>query len=160
MITTFLNYKIWANKKTFNDLLNLPEEELIKKRQTNFGNIIHTMNHIYVVDDIFKSHLLNQPHPYTARNTEDSPSLSDLWEKQQKMDQWYLDHAISLGEADLEKVVDFKFVDGALGKMTIGEIFLHIVNHGTYHRGFVSDMMYQIPAKPTSNDFTVYLQSR
>lgn len=42
--------------------------------------------------------------------------------------------------------------------MSINEIFLHIVNHGSYHRGFVSDMIYQVPAVPPTNDLTVYLR--
>jgi uncharacterized damage-inducible protein DinB len=42
--------------------------------------------------------------------------------------------------------------------MSVSEIIFHIVNHGTYHRGFVSDMMYQIPLVPPANDLTVYLR--
>lgn len=37
-------------------------------------------------------------------------------------------------------------------------MILHVVNHGTYHRGLVSDMMYQVPAVPKANDLTVYLK--
>ena len=47
---------------------------------------------------------------------------------------------------------------GGNGAMTREEIFLHLVNHATYHRGFVNDMMYQVPAKPPSNDLPVYLR--
>ena len=42
--------------------------------------------------------------------------------------------------------------------MTRAEILLHVVNHGTYHRGLVSDMMYQIPITPLTNDLTVFLR--
>jgi uncharacterized damage-inducible protein DinB len=41
--------------------------------------------------------------------------------------------------------------------MSVSEIIFHIVNRGTYHRGFVSDMMYQISLSPPANDYTVYL---
>ena len=42
--------------------------------------------------------------------------------------------------------------------MSRNEIILHVVNHGTYHRGFVSDMMYQVPAVLPANDLSVYLR--
>lgn len=116
-LQSFIRYKAWANRVTFIDLLKLPSEEITKKRATNFGNIISTLNHTYVVDDIFRAHIEGRKHAYTKRNTDTAPALSELWASVQDMD-----------------------------------------NHGTYHRGFVSDMMYQVPARPTANDYPVYLR--
>jgi uncharacterized damage-inducible protein DinB len=42
--------------------------------------------------------------------------------------------------------------------MTRGEILLHIVNHTSYHRGFVGDMMYQIPVRAPTTDLPVFLR--
>jgi uncharacterized damage-inducible protein DinB len=42
--------------------------------------------------------------------------------------------------------------------MTRLEILLHLANHATYHRGFISDMLYQIPVIGDANDFTVFLR--
>ena len=36
--------------------------------------------------------------------------------------------------------------------MTRGDILLHVANHGTYHRGWVADMFFQVPAKNPSTD--------
>lgn len=41
--------------------------------------------------------------------------------------------------------------------MTRGEILMHIVNHATYHRGWVSDLFFQVPAKPPTTDWNVFL---
>ena len=53
-----VNYKSWANEVTFSALSKISDVELFKPRDTNFKNIPSTLNHAYVVDDIFKSHLL------------------------------------------------------------------------------------------------------
>ncbi|WP_261172772.1 DinB family protein [Chromobacterium amazonense] len=37
-------------------------------------------------------------------------------------------------------------------------MLLHIVNHKNYHRGFVADMLYQLPATPPTTDLPVYLR--
>ena len=54
--------------------------------------------------------------------------------------------------------VDFKFVSGADGRMTRAEMILHVVQHASYHRGYVDDMMYQIPVEPPSTDLNVFLR--
>jgi uncharacterized damage-inducible protein DinB len=35
---------------------------------------------------------------------------------------------------------------------------LHVVNHGTYHRGLVADMMYQAGVTPEATDLPVFLR--
>ena len=153
-----LKYKLWANEITFSALSKVSEDELYKIRETNFKNILLTVNHVYVVDDIFKSHLLSERHGYLSRNTKTCPDFLDLWEQQKTIDQWYINFVSDLKENRINKVIEFEFVGGGNGEMSIMEIVFHVVNHGTYHRGFVSDMMYQIPVAPPANDLTVYLR--
>ena len=38
------------------------------------------------------------------------------------------------------------------------EIVLHAVNHGTYHRGNVAAMLYQIGRTPPTTDLPVFLR--
>jgi uncharacterized damage-inducible protein DinB len=153
-------YKEWANAITFRTILALPEVELLRSRPTRFGNIIHTLNHVYVVDDIFRAHLQGQRHGYTARNTERTPTAPQLWEQVQAMDRWYIAYAANLDATALAEAVRFQFVDGGPAAMTREAILLHVINHGSYHRGFVGDMLYQVPAAFPSNDLTVFLQNQ
>lgn len=153
-----MRYKIWADDITYKSALELPENEITKIRKTNFKTIIHTLNHIYVVEDIFKSHLSGSKHNYTARNTVDVPNLKLLYSRVQDMNEWYM-HLVEKSSADeLSEIIKFDFVGGGKGAMSREEIILHIVNHATYHRGFVSDLMYQIPARMPANDLPVFLR--
>ena len=157
-LLTLTKYKRWANEIIFSAVSNLPDGEVIKQRMTSFGNMVHTLNHVYVIDDIFKSHLLSAPHKYQSRNTASHPPLSALWEKQKEMDMWYIDYAQYLSDSEFSEVVEFEFVDGGNGSMSRADIILHVVNHGTYHRGYVANMMYQASLKPPATDFPVYLR--
>lgn len=151
-------YKAWANDLTFESVAALPEAELMKERQTGFKTILHTMNHVYVVDDIFKAHLEGREHGYVARNTESVPPLDALRKATVAMDRWYIGLADRLTDRELAEVIRFEFVGGGQGAMSRLEILLHLVNHATYHRGFVSDMLYQVPVRPTANDLPVFLR--
>jgi len=153
-----VRYKHWANGLTFDNVMALPQEEALRQRPTRFGNMVHTLNHVYVVDDIFRHHLQGRKHGYTARNTEQTPAVGDLWRAVQEMDRWYIDLVDTWSDEDLARVVHFEFVGGGQGAMTREQIVLHVVNHGSYHRGFVGDMMYQVPLTPPSNDLPVFLR--
>ena len=60
MITTDLarmltRYKAWANEIVFSTVAALPEGEATKPRPTLFKNMVHTLNHPYVIDRIFQA---------------------------------------------------------------------------------------------------------
>ena len=74
------------------------------------------------------------------------------------MDKWYIELSDKLSGDEMHETIHFEFVDGDKGAMTREQILLHIVNHGTYHRGFVSDMLYQGPLRFDSNDLPVFLR--
>lgn len=156
-LVKLLQYKQWADHLVFDALRSLPEEEILKKRMTTFGNIIRTVNHAYVVDDIFKHHLLGEVHSYRTRNTDQTPSIDEMSSLVAKMNDWYLGYVSSWTDEELDETIHFKFLNGQNAAMTREEIVLHIVNHATYHRGFVGDMLKQIPHDWPSNDLTVFL---
>jgi len=46
------------------------------------------LNHIYVVDRIFQSHLLGEQHGYSATNTDATPGLDELQFAVAETDAW------------------------------------------------------------------------
>jgi uncharacterized damage-inducible protein DinB len=152
------SYKAWANEIVYSTAATLPEAELLAVRPTTFKTIASTLNHVYVVDRIFQAHLRGTSHEYTARNTPTHPPLPELWEAVKGLDRWYLDYAAALPEAGWSERVAFTFVGGGEGEMSRLEILLHLVNHATYHRGFVGDMFNQSGVFPRASDQTVFLR--
>jgi uncharacterized damage-inducible protein DinB len=155
---TLTRYNAWANELIFAAVAALPEGEAVKPRRSVFRNMVHTLNHNYVIDRIFQAHLEGRGHGYTARNTPDHPPLSDLWRAQQELDRWYVAWSDRISDAALDEKVKFTFVGGGEGVMSRGEILQHLVNHTSYHRGFVAQMIYDVPARPPTTDLTVFLR--
>ena len=77
----------------FEAVAGLPEGEATKERPSLFKNMVHTLNHNYVIDLIWQAHLEGREHGFTARNTPGHPPLAELWRKQQLVDDWYIDEA-------------------------------------------------------------------
>ena len=62
MITTktarmLTRYNAWANRLMFDAVAKLPEGEAVKPRTSLFRNMVHTLNHNYVIDRIWQGHL-------------------------------------------------------------------------------------------------------
>jgi uncharacterized damage-inducible protein DinB len=151
-------YNAWANKLMFEAVSKLPEGEAVKPRTSLFRNMVHTLNHNYVIDRIWQGHLQGRDHGYSVRNTQDHPPLVDLWRLQREVDDWYVAWSDALSDAEVEQKVHFTLIGGNQGEMTRGEILIHILGHRHYHRGFVCDMLFQVPARPPTMDLPVYLR--
>ena len=157
-IRMLTRYSAWANARLFEALAALPAGQVTAARVTGFGTMVNTLNHAYVVDLIWQAHLQGRPHGFTKRVTDSEPALDELRRAQTEIDVWYIDYADKLTDELHKEVVQFKFVDGGEGTMTRGDMLLHIVNHKTYHRGVVADMLYQAGSKPPVMDLPVFLR--
>ncbi|MGE4110442.1 MAG: DinB family protein [Burkholderiales bacterium] len=152
------HYNQWSDNVMFDGVAALPEGEALKPRTSLFRNMVHTQNHIYVIDRIWQAHLEGREHGYEARNTKDHPPLAELRGLQQEVDRWYVDWSGDQTDATLAETVNYTLIGGNRGAMTRGEILLHVVMHTSYHRGFVGDMMFQVSGhRAPSMDLPVYM---
>jgi len=151
-------YNAWANGVMFDAVAALPPGEAEKQRVSLFKNMVHTLNHIYVIARIWQAHLEGRDHGYAARNTADHPPLPELWRVQQEIDGWYIGWSDAVTDAKLDETVRYTLIGGNQGEMTRGEILLHVVNHSSYHRGFVGDLFFQVPVRAPQMDLPVYFR--
>jgi uncharacterized damage-inducible protein DinB len=152
-------YRQWADQLTFEAVALLPPGEADKERPTPLKSIIGTLNHTYLVDLIWRAHLEGSEHGFKSRHLMLHEDLSELWEAQQAINRWYIDWSDWQSERMLDDIVRFHFIDGKRGAMSRGAILLHVVNHATYHRGWVSEMLFKIPASNPTTDLPVYLSN-
>lgn len=150
-------YSDWADRVLFEAMGELPEGAIDRQSGTLFKSMLGTLNHNLVVDLIWRAHLCGQQHGFSTRRDVLYPAFDELVLQQRKINQWYLDWAGTQTEQSLSQRLAFNFVTGQPGEMTRGAMFLHIVNHKTYHRGWVSQMFFDVGAQPPETDLCVYL---
>jgi uncharacterized damage-inducible protein DinB len=150
-------YKAWADTVTFESVAALPPGEIEKERKTLFKTIVGTLNHIYVVDLIWQAHLEGREHGLKARNVAVHPQFAALRTAQQKLNDWIVDWAKAQSETSLTEAVPFTFVNGTKAALRRGEMFLHLVTHASYHRGWVAEMFFEVGAQPPQTDLSVFL---
>jgi uncharacterized damage-inducible protein DinB len=150
VLQSLFDYKAWANTELFEVLETVTSE-------VDLHTAIRTLNHIYVVDRIFRAHLLGEPHGYEATNTKATPTLAQLRSAVAETDGWYRAYVAGLAESDLTARLHFTFTDGDTGQMSREEILMHVITHGGYHRGNVGQVLKNIAVAPPRDIFTKFL---
>jgi uncharacterized damage-inducible protein DinB len=151
-------YAEWADLKLYDAVAKLPPQELVKAQKIIFGSLICTLEHVYAMDLVWQAHLLGRSHGFTSRTPELHRDFAPLRAAQAALDQWYVRTAEEMSERAADEVVNFNFIGGSPGAMSRSEIILHVVNHKTYHRGHIADMLFQIPVQPPTTDLPVFLR--
>lgn len=149
-LKSLFGYKAWANEELFALIAPLPFEQIKPG--------IRTLNHIYVVDRLFRARLSGEAsEPFDGTNTSETPQLADLHREVRATDAWYQQYVAGVSDAALAEVLDFAFTDGDKGRMSREEMLMHVLMHGGYHRGNVGQMLKAIPMAPPRDLYTKFL---
>jgi uncharacterized damage-inducible protein DinB len=152
-LQTLFSQKSWANNELFNILATVA----LETHADSVTAAVRTLNHIFVVDQIFLAHLIGQQHGYKATNTEETPELGHLQFAVAEVDAWYMQYVKEIQEHELKQPIRFHFTDGDTGEMTKEEMLLHVITHGTYHRGNVGQILKSIAVAPPRDLLTKFL---
>jgi uncharacterized damage-inducible protein DinB len=156
ILQSLYGQKSWTNNELFTALANVAQNEHPVAVQT----ALRTLNHIYVVDEIFKAHLIGAQHGYATTNTEATPSVEELHMAAAETDAWFEAYVKQLTPESLNESIKFDFTDGDTGSMTREEMLFHVLTHGAYHRGNVGQVLKSISVTPPRDLFTRFLHVR
>ena len=151
-LKSLFGYKAWADAELFALLAKLPEQHA-----EQLHSCIRTLNHIYVVDRLFRARLAGEPGPFEATNTKATPSLEQLRTDVAATDAWYQAYVAGVSSKQLSSVVEFTFTDGDAGRMSREEVLLHVITHGAYHRGNVGQVLKSLSIAPPRDLYTKFL---
>ena len=150
-VVTLLKYKRWIDLATLQAIRAIDGTVHGEKRHLT----IRLMNHIHVVDMIFRANLRGRPHGYTALNTPETPTVDELETAMTACTDEYIQYVSAMTPADFHERIAFKFVDGGDGNMTAMEMLNHMLFHGAYHRGAVGWMIGECGGVPPKEVLTV-----
>lgn len=153
LLNSLYRHKAWANGELYAEVARIDAAKHPDARHS----AIRLLNHIFVVDRIFASHLEGRAHGYDATNTKETPALETLASEAAACDRWYVDYTAGVDDASLAESLSFTFTDGLAGRMTRGEMLAHIVMHGSYHRGGVGRILVSAERSPPRDLFTIHL---
>jgi len=150
---TLIHYKRWAtnglNAVIAENAERLPADERILIRRL--------LDHIQVVDEIFRHNLEARPHGYSAPRSAELPSLEALATSARATADWYADYADALLPEQVDEALAFSFANGKPARMTRGEVLLHVAMHAAGHRGQAALLLQKNGIVPWPDRITDFL---
>ncbi|MBI5402445.1 MAG: hypothetical protein HY959_03520 [Ignavibacteriae bacterium] len=142
-----LGYTHWADL----NVADVLKRNDIKESKTNalFSHIINA--EIILLARIKKSKLFD---PFEVRSVEENIRLAEEINKEWKI---FLE---TLPVPEFDRIVEYVNIKGEQVKAKICDIFMHMVNHSTYHRGQTAAAIRSLNVEPPVTDYISYTRSK
>jgi len=147
-----IRFNRWAAALTIESVRSVTPEELDRPIGGSYGTLRGTLAHIYMGDQIWWDRL--QQRPTGGLGDYQPPADRAPWEQE-----WLalLDRYIDWAQTvNWDQVISYRDIAGNAYRSPIWQILLHLTNHGSYHRGQVSNMLRQLGQTPAKQDLIVY----
>jgi uncharacterized damage-inducible protein DinB len=151
---THIRYSGWASRKVLEAALALSPEGRARPMNVSHESIAKTLTHIYFGDAIWYSRIADPSYPVPPHDA--LPSLDFVVEEWPRLQTKWEAWAEAATDAEIARQVPFKsrFVGDA--GLPAWQIVMHVVNHGTLHRGQIVGVLRQLGVKPPATDIVFY----
>jgi len=158
-LRTLLDYHYWARDRVLAAIDPLSPEQFGRDLGNSFRSIRDTVSHIFFAEWVWCSRWQGQsptgppPEPFP-----DQAALRRAWVEHEAKVRSLLE---GQGEQGINRVFEYKMLDGQPGASVFWHMLQHVVNHATYHRGQVTTMLRQLgAAPPKSTDLITFYRER
>jgi uncharacterized damage-inducible protein DinB len=155
------NYHVWANEVIIDRLRELPQDIFHMDIQSGFSSVSKVLSHIYLTDytwfDIISGKSMNEAMATTnqLREQVEMKSIEEMKVIFLDLSERY--RALLDNQKDIEKLIVVDNPYAGLLETSISETVLHVVTHGSYHRGNIATMLRQMGHTSVMQDFGLYL---
>jgi len=139
------------------DFMRWADELMLAAVASNMPDQIGTLQHIYLAEKVWLARIRGQKD-IVITDLEAPPDLAALQEAWPLMHRSWLDWASVLHDA--ETVIPHRNAAGVEFRMPAWQVVLHLVNHGSFHRGQVATMLRSNGFVPPTTDLIVYYRTR
>ena len=149
-VNTLLDYHYWARDRMFEALEPLTPAQATQDLGGSFRSIHDVVAHLYAADAVWYSRWQGES-PMSLLTGEAFPDLAAVraaWLAHQPRRRAVV---VDLGEAGITRVFAFTMFSGQPTASPFWQMLQHLVNHGSYHRGQVTNKLRQLGAAPAKS---------
>jgi len=154
LVRSYLMYTAWASGILVSVASKLKPEELTRDFGTADKSVLGTLVHIFGADRIWLARLKREPANQFLTN--DDYRLEVLQHDWPILHRAWGDWAAGLTDADCQEQVSYSDMSGRPWNQPLGQLVLHVVNHGTHHRGQVSGFLRAMGHAPPKLDLVFF----
>lgn len=152
-------YNAWANRTLFEGVAGVPAADYLRDLKSSHGGLHGTLCHTVWAEDLWLTRWLGTPPPGVAQG-KDLASLAGVRERWEEIEAQRARFLAGFTAARLDDAVRIKPTSGGEYLHSYRQMFRHLVNHSSYHRGQVVTMMRQVGVKPPSTDLILFYRKQ
>ena len=148
----------WANARLHSAAASISQDEVAKDRGAFFGSILGTLNHIYLVDLLYRDRIEGRASTFKGLDDILHDNMADLSGGQEAIDAYFLDYASGLSEEDLKgEIVFTTLLDEPEEWRVPRMVYLtNLAQHQVHHRGQAYALLNQAGVDVPSVGFIEY----
>ena len=159
-VKSLLDYHYWARDRTLDAVEALSPEEFTRDLGNSFRSIRDTIAHTYSAEWVWNQRWHGMT-PTGMLPAEQFPDVASTRQQWAELEQTVKALIADLGDAGMNRVLNYTLLSGLPASSPFWQMFQHVVNHASYHRGQVTTMLRQIgAAPPRSCDMVTFYRER
>lgn len=153
------DYNAWATARLLNAATALSPEELRRDFETADHSVLGTLVHVYRAERLWLQRIrFGTPKtPWKLPEDEDWMLLVEKWPE---LHTEWKDFIRALEPPQTEQIIQYSDLKGAARSQPLWQILMHVVNHGTHHRGQVSGFLRVLGKTPPGVDEITFFRDR
>jgi uncharacterized damage-inducible protein DinB len=158
VLQSHIAYTAWASRMLVEAAGSLSHEELTRDFGTADKSVLGTLVHIFAADRVWLTRLQGEsPDIFITDADYDLAVLQNDWPAlHRRWTAW----AGELTDEAARTDVSYTDLSGKSWRQPLGQLVLHVVNHGTHHRGQVSGFLRAMGQAPPKLDLVNYYRMR
>lgn len=150
-----LAYHAWASRRAVDAASKLNAEELERDFQTSEHSVLGTLVHVFAADRAWMGRIAGAP-PMKFLDVAVDRHMTVLETDWPRLLQQWADWAHSIDDSQAAANLVYKDLKGNPHETPLWQVVMHVVNHGTHHRGQVSGMLRAMNHTPPQLDLIAF----
>lgn len=158
-ILELYEYNAWADRRALAVATTLSKEQFSQPISSSFPSVRDTLGHIFGVEWLWLERFQGRS-PSALPDAKEYADISLLKARWAEFEPVLLNFVRGLTQEDLDRVMEYKTMKFGVYRNPLWQSMLHLVNHGTYHRGQITTMMRQLGGQPILTDLMHFYRER
>jgi len=159
-LLTLYDYNYWANARILGAVTGVSPADFAAPRAFSHGGLLGTLVHTLGAEWIWRVRCQEQHFPTALLSEQAFPTFADLRARWQREEAAMRAYVSSLRDEQINGTIFYRGTDGAPFEHSLWQILVHVVNHGTQHRGEAAAILTELGHSPGNIDLIIYMREQ
>lgn len=156
LLRSYTAFNVWASRKILEVITALPEEKQQAEIPSSYNSLYKTVLHMLDAETVWWQRLKLQ-EKLQVPSQHFSGSMQELADELMQQSKRWEEWVNNASDLSLEHVFQYQTFKQEQFKQPTWQMIMHVINHSTYHRGQLINMLRQLGIeKLPSTDFIMW----